>query len=314
LSSLRSATRGVAAIGRSGSGISVARNPDHAQRDGYATVRVMRRWLAGLCCGLAAGAAIAAEPVLTVTTGGRTATYTVASLLAHPAVAAITIPQDVAYKRPMTYQAVPVSVLLDGVAPAASLRFTASDGFAATLQADLLRAAGGQAPRAYLAIEPPDAPWPPLKAGEPGSAGPFYLVWVHPERALIVPEQWPYGVVRIEETKPLAERFPALVPAAGLTADASVRRGFAVTMKNCMVCHTLNLGGDASIGPDLDVPFNPTEYLRADALRRLIRDPQSLHRWPAARMPGFDVSVLSDRDLNDVLAYLRYMANRKVAK
>ena len=60
------------------------------------------------------------------------------------------------------------------------------------------------------------------------------------------------------------------------------------------------------------MPFNATEYLRLDALRRLIRDPQSLRRWPATKMPAFPVSVLSDRDLNDLLAYLRYMANRKV--
>ena len=30
-------------------------------------------------------------------------------------------------------------------------------------------------------------------------------------------------------------------------------------------------------------------------------------------MPGIDTSVLSDRELNDVLSYLRYMATRKVA-
>lgn len=281
-----------------------ARGPD---------MRTLRRWLAGLCCGLVGCAAMASEPVLTVTAAGRTATYSVASLLAHPAAVAITIPRDVAYKRPMTYQAVPVAALLTGVAPNASLRFKAGDGFAATLQAEPLLAAGDRAPRAYLALEPPDAPWPPLKAGDPASAGPFYLVWLHPERALIVPEQWPYQIVRIEETQPLAQRFPAIVPPPGLAADASVKRGFVVAVKNCLVCHTLNLGGDANVGPDLNVPFNPTEYLRADALRRLIRDPQSLRRWPAAKMPGFDVSVLSDRELNDVLAYLRYMATRKVA-
>jgi len=272
-----------------------------------------RRALAGLCCGFAAGAVLASEPVLTVTAGGRTATHTVASLLAHPAAVPITVPRDVSYKRPMSYQAVPVAALLAGVAPNASLRFAAADGFAATLQADLLLAAGDRAPRAYLALEPPDAPWPPLKAGDPATAGPFYLVWLRPERGMIVPEQWPYRVARIEEVRPLAERFPAIVPPPGLAADASVKRGFAVAVKNCLVCHTLNLGGDASIGPDLNVPYNPTEYLRADAMRRLIRDPQSLRRWPAAKMPGFDTSILSDRELNDMLAYLRYMAPRKVA-
>ena len=269
-------------------------------------------WLAGLCCGFVACAAMASEPAVTVTAGGHTATYTAATLLAHPAAVTVTIPKDVAYQRRMTYQAVPLSALLVGAAPGASLRFVAGDGFVATLQTDVLLTSGDRAPRALLAVEPPDAPWPPLKAGDPATAGPFYLVWEHPERAMIVPEEWPYHVVRIEETLPLAQRFPAIVPPPGLAADASVKHGFVVTVKNCLVCHTLNLGGDANVGPDLNVPFNPTEYLRLDALRRLIRDPQSLRRWPAAKMPGFDVSILSDRDLNDVLAYLRYMANKKV--
>ncbi len=83
-------------------------------------------------------------------------------------------------------------------------------------------------------------------------------------------------------------------------------------MRDCMVCHTLNLAGDATIGPDLNFPYNVTEYLRADALRRVIRDPQSLRRWPSTRMPAFDTKMLSDRELNDVIAYLQYMANRKV--
>jgi mono/diheme cytochrome c family protein len=274
------------------------------------------RWLAalaGLAAGLCVAAATAAEPVLTVVIGGRTATHTAASLLAQPGVVTLTVPKDVSYKRRMPYPALPMAALLPGVAAGASLRFSAADGFAATLPADLLLASAELLPRAYLAIEAPDAPWPPLRAGDPASAGPFYLVWVNPERGMIVPEQWPYGVVRIEEVAPLAQRFPALLPASGMAVDASVKRGFNVAVKNCLVCHTLNLAGDATIGPDLNVPYNPTEYLRLDALRRLIRDPQSLHRWPAGKMPGFSAAVLPDRDLNDVLAYLRHMANRKVA-
>jgi mono/diheme cytochrome c family protein len=270
-----------------------------------------RHGLAGLALALIASVAWA-EATLTVVAGGRTVTHTAASLLAQPGVVAVTIPQDVGYKRRMTYQALPVAALLAGVAPTASLRFSAADGFAATLPAELLLANAEAMPRAFLAIEAPDAPWPALKAGDNATAGPFYLVWAHPERGLIVPEQWPYAIVRIEEVAPLAQRFPVLVP-SGMAADASVKRGFAVAARNCLVCHTLNLAGDATVGPDLNVPFNPTEYLRLDALRRLIRDPQSLHRWPAAKMPGFSAATLSDRDLNDVLAYLRLMANRKVA-
>ncbi|MFI4953765.1 MAG: c-type cytochrome [Burkholderiales bacterium] len=259
--------------------------------------------------GLALARAVAAaEPELTVTIGGRATTYAPAALLGMPAAANVTIPNDVAYKHDMTFRAVPLATLLGGVAPDDTLRFVASDGFVATIPAAPLLARGGGAV-AYLAIEPADAPWPALKPEASATAGPFYLVWMHPERGNITPEQWPYQVARIEAVAPLLKRYPMLAPAA--SAHDAVRRGYAVFEKNCSVCHTLNLGGDATIGPDLNVPYNPTEYMRVDALRRLIRNPQSLRRWPAAKMPAFDAKLLSDRDLTDLLAYLRHMADRK---
>ena len=263
--------------------------------------------IVGLALGFCALAS-ATEPNLTVTVAGRTTTYAPASLLGMPAATSVTIPDDVAYKREMSFRAVPAASLLEGVAPDDTLRFVASDGFVATLPSALLLARSGAV--AYLAIEPGDAPWPPLKAEGGPSAGPFYLVWLHPERARITPEQWPYQVARIEAVAPLAKRYPMLAPAA--SAHEAARRGYAVFEKNCSVCHTLNLGGDANVGPDLNVPYNPTEYMRVDALRRLIRDPQTLRRGPAAKMPAFERRVLSDRDLTDLLAYLRHMADRKI--
>ncbi len=261
-------------------------------------------WLA-----LVAPAVVSAtEPNLTVTVAGRTTTYAPASLLGMPAATSVAIPNDVAYKREMSFRAVPAASLLGGVAPDDTLRFVASDGFVATIPAALLLARGGAV--AYLAIEPDDAPWPPLKPEGGASAGPFYLVWLNPERADVTPEQWPYQIARIEDVPPLLKRYPMLAPAA--SAHDTVRRGYAVFEKNCSVCHTLNLGGDATVGPDLNVPYNPTEYMRIDALRRLIRNPQALRRWPAAKMPAFEPRLLSDRDLTDLLAYLRHMADRKV--
>jgi mono/diheme cytochrome c family protein len=273
----------------------------------------MFRVVASLACvlGMAlafAAIASAAEPNLTVTVAGRTTTYAPASLLGMPAASSVTIPNDVAYKRDMSFRAVPAASLLGGVGPDDTLRFVASDGFVATLPAALLLARSGAV--AYLAIEPVDAPWPPLKPEGGASAGPFYLVWLNPERARVTPEQWPYQVARIEAVAPLIKRYPMLGPAS--SAHESVRRGYAVFEKNCSVCHTLNLGGDASVGPDLNVPYNPTEYMRVDALRLLIRNPQSLRRWPAAKMPAFETRLLSDRDLSDLLAYLRHMADRKI--
>jgi mono/diheme cytochrome c family protein len=252
----------------------------------------------------------AAETALTVATGGRTAIYTAPGLLALPSATTVKIPADVAYKRSMTFQAVPIAVLLEGVAPDDSIRFAAADGFATTLPAAALLSHEGSI--AYLAVEPADAPWPPLKAGEAGTAGPFYLVWTMPQKAAVTSEQWPYQIVRIDVVAPLVKRFPMLAPAARLAANDPIRVGFAAFQKHCMVCHPLNGGGDAAIGPDLNIPYNPTEYLRPDALRRLIRDPQALRRWPGAKMPAFDSKELPDRELAELLAYLRHMADRKV--
>ena len=77
----------------------------------------------------------AAEPNLTVTVAGRATTYAPASLLGMPAATSITIPNDVAYKRDMSFRAVPAASLLAGVTPDDTLRFVASDGFVATLPA-----------------------------------------------------------------------------------------------------------------------------------------------------------------------------------
>jgi mono/diheme cytochrome c family protein len=249
---------------------------------------------------------------LTTTIAGRTQKYSTAALLAHPAVTTITVPQDVSYKKAMTYRAVPASVLLAGLPREDTVRFVAADGFAASIPAALLMAATEDAPRAYLAIEPANAPWPPLKADAKETAGPFYLVWLRTDRGRISPEQWPYQIATIEDVAPVAVRFAGLAPAAGVRASDPIRRGFAVFSASCLPCHTLNLLGDARVGPDLNVPFSPTEYMREDFLRMQVRNPQALRSWPAAKMPGFDVNAISEKELDDLLAYLYYMAKRKV--
>jgi len=270
------------------------------------------RWLAAFALALAALLAQAASPQLTIVAGGRTQTFTAEQLLAHPAAVSITVPGDVAYRRSMTYRALPPAALLGSVPKEDSLRFVAGDGFAATIPAAPLMASAGDAARAYLAIEPPTARWPALKAGAPATAGPFYLVWTAPEKSRIGPEQWPYQVARIEEIAPITTRFPALLPAATVPAYDPIRRGLTVFTTSCVVCHTLNLAGDAKIGPDLNVPYNPTEYFREEYLRRLVRSPQSVRTWPDSKMPGFDEKAISERDLDDLVAYLYYMAKRKV--
>jgi len=261
-----------------------------------------------LACLLLLCAAPAMAANLVVATGAGARTFTTEQLLARPDARDIEVPGDVSYHRTAHYRAVPMRALLPGVPADAHLQFVALDGFAAEVPASLVLESRGA--EAWLAVEPAGAGWPPLGGGKP-SAGPFYLVWLHPEASHVGPEQWPYQVASIRVLAAPATRFPAMQPAASLPPDAPARRGFAVFQRNCLSCHTLNGQGDAKLGPDLNVPHSPTEYLRDDMFRTLVRNPQDLRHWPQAKMPGFDRKVLSDADLDDLVAYLKHMATRK---
>jgi mono/diheme cytochrome c family protein len=247
---------------------------------------------------------LAADLTLILPAGTRT--VSTAELLKHPQLQSVDISQDVAYERPMHYRAIPVAALLDGVTASDHLQMVALDGFAAELPAGPLLQKTGS--RAWLAIEDPAQPWPALGKDKP-SAGPFYLVWTNPEVDHIGPEQWPFQVAKISRLASLADRFPALVPAA--EANADVQAGFAQFQKNCLACHRLNGAGDAQFGPDLNVPHNPTEYFAEGFLAQYIRDPQSLRHWPQGKMPGFSAQVLGDKELQQLISYLRHMAGRK---
>ena len=251
----------------------------------------------------------AAAAQLTIELDHTSKTWQTAQLLKHPEAQDVQVVDDVSYKRNMTYRAVPLAVLLPGLKPANHLQAVALDGFAAELTAaPLLEKTGA---RAWLAVEDPAHPWPALAQGKP-SAGPFYLVWTNPQAGHISPEQWPFQISTIKQLQTVAERFPALLPDPKLAADDPVNQGFALFQKNCLACHRLNGAGDAQMGPDLNIPYNPTEYFGGDFLKRYIRDPQSLRQWPQAKMPAFATSVLPDHELDLLVGYLQHMAGRKL--
>lgn len=262
-----------------------------------------RLCLLALWIALPAGAA-----ELKVDLGHGARTLESAQLAGRKDARAIDVSQDVAYHKPMRYRAVPLKALLAGATPGDHLQFVANDGFAAEIPAALIL--DGHGAEAWLAVEDSGQPWPALP-GKTQSAGPFYVVWTRPEAGGVNPEQWPYQLAAIRKMDEVATRFPAMAPDPALPAGSPERRGFEVFQRICLACHTLNGQGDAKLGPDLNLPYNPTEYLRADLLRAYVRDPQSLRHWPQAKMPGFDPKVLSDADLDALLAYLRHMAGRK---
>lgn len=259
-----------------------------------------------LCVTLLLGASVQAanDPVLQLQLSNQKQKLARADLLRLPATRTITIPDDPVYKRTMTYIAVPLSAILRDIRGFHSLQFKAADGFAADIPVNLLLSAS----EPWIAIEPAGKPWPEVKPGGP-SAGAFYLVWLTPEKSGITPEQWPFQVVSISDVEPLQQRYPQIVPDAA--TDSPAYRGMQVFAMQCAVCHRINGGGDGTIGPDLNKPFNPTEYFHEDFLRKLIRDPASVRTWPQSVMPGFSETTLSGAQLDDLLAYLRQMAKQK---
>jgi mono/diheme cytochrome c family protein len=93
-----------------------------------------------------------------------------------------------------------------------------------------------------------------------------------------------------------------------------VRAGQALFFMQCFPCHKLNGAGASDVGPDLNLPQNPTEYLTPQGLHDMIRNPRAVRTWPAQAMPPFPPDYLSDRDTGLVIAYLKHMAGRKQAQ
>ena len=262
-----------------------------------------------VACLLSALSAPAAAADLTIDTG-QPRLVTTEALLARPDAATITVPDDASYGRAMTYRAVPLAALLGG-APreGEDVSLAASDGFVTNLPGALVAAPGTGEAVPWLAIEPPDAPWPPTPAGK--ASGPFYLVWLDPAASGILREQWPFAVVRIGLVPDAAARWPQLAVDAGVPEASPVRRGQALVMAQCMVCHPVDGGGDAAVGPDLGRPMSPTEYFQPWALKAYIRDPAALRSWSGMQMPGFPPDVLSDADIDAIIDYLGYLAERR---
>ena len=175
---------------------------------------------------LACGTAHAGADTLTVTFGGAEKSYAAAELLARADAATIEIPADVSYKKPMTYRAVPLLALLGGKPDAAldTLEVSAADGFVSQIPMALIEGRATAAASPGSPCEDPAAPWPPLP-GKDVSAGPFYLVWEHPERSKVGTELWPYQTVAVTGVESPAHRWPQMAVAATLAGRRSGATG-----------------------------------------------------------------------------------------
>jgi len=250
-----------------------------------------------------------AEPCLKV--GSKT--YSASDLLKRPDIEDITVKSDPAYKgREMHYKALKAATLFEGanIGEDEVIQFRCLDGFAAPMSKGRIMGTGPSQSVAYIAIEDPKSKWPELPFKEhSGTAGPFYLVWLKPELSGILQEEWPFKVVAFEVKGRLQDLYPKMFPK--YQTDAKVARGLKLFQKTCFACHTMNREGASQVGPDLNLPMNPTEYLKEGVLARYIRDPKSVRSWEGSKMPGFGPETFSDEDIANIVAYLKEMASEK---
>jgi cytochrome c2 len=73
----------------------------------------------------------------------------------------------------------------------------------------------------------------------------------------------------------------------------------------------MNQEGPSQVGPDLNLPLNPTEYLKESILPRYIRNPKAIRSWEGSKMPGFGPEALSEEDVTSIIVYLKEMAFEK---
>jgi mono/diheme cytochrome c family protein len=278
----------------------------------FCRTRVIVRALILFCFLLPPGLAQTDEPTITIMVGNNKLSFTRGQLLMRPDTTTIEVARDVTYRMPMSYRAVRLASLLAGMTlpPDSVIETVALDGFIAQLPPDLVLNTDNSKAVAWLAIEPTDHTWPPIP-GKDTSAGPFYIVWTRAEVDSIRSEQWPYHVAELVSQASPASRWPALVVDSALPSTDPARAGEALFVVQCLPCHKLNGAGASDVGPDLNLPQNPTEYLTPQGLHDVIRNPRAVRIWPAMAMPPFPPDHLTDREIGLVIAYLKHMAGIK---
>jgi mono/diheme cytochrome c family protein len=260
-----------------------------------------------LVCNLANAQA----PNLTVTgRDGASKTYPRDALLALPGVRTITV-TDPVYGRTMTYRAVPTAEILKDAKVGADdyVQARATDNFSIGIPGRLL-VANAPPVEGFIAIEDPASPWPDVPR-KSGSAGPFYIVWQLAPPATVSSEYWSYRLAALVVTDSPIKRWPGLGVGAEVPASDPIRAGLDRFVTLCIACHRFNGQGEGDQGPDLGQPMNPVDYLQPAALRKMIRNPASVRKWPDQKMPGFAEDTLSNSDLDAIIAWLTYKAQQQ---
>ncbi|MFN4144947.1 MAG: c-type cytochrome [Runella sp.] len=228
-----------------------------------------------------------------------------------PQAEVVTIAYDPVFFKEKKYRAVPFRQILDLFLPAyrnldshhTQIVFECEDGYNPSMALEKILSK-----KAYLALSDLDAPagqdWiNAQKDGHDMKVAPFYVVYtdVSPKDYSF---KWPYNLVRISLAS-ASEELAVLFP----KEDDTVVKGFELFKINCLTCHALNKVG-GKMGPELNYPKNVTEYWRSpDDLKAFIKAPASFRH--DCKMPA--VGHLSDKELDEIVRYLQYMAKHKLS-
>ncbi len=215
-----------------------------------------------------------------------------------------------------TFEALPLEDVLDAVygpiwRERDAILFTCRDGYQPTIPTRRV-----QRHPAFLAISRPGGAGFTIDKVEQGARkridlGPYYVIWSNltDDRIRIEGDYgWPYQVTGMDLVS-FRSRFGDMIPKGN--TSRSVLEGFEAFVVHCSRCHAIN-GRGGTIGPELNYPANPTEYMKIDWLRKWIDDPTELRLAP--RMPPLN-PALPDREriIADIISYLEAIAPHKIA-
>jgi len=226
-----------------------------------------------------------------------------------PKTQTITVNDDPVFHRVKSYEAIPLEAILSQFLPAyknldikqTQIIFECEDGYNPSMALEKVLSK-----KAFLAFSDNEAPksedWVnPKKDGREMKIAPFYVVYTDVP-AKDVTYKWPYNLVKISlsaASKELAALFPK--------DDDTQVKGFELFKVNCLTCHSLNKVG-GKMGPELNYPKSITEYWQVAHIKSFVKAPASYRN--DCKMPA--VTHLTDKELDEIVSYLQYMAKHKV--
>lgn len=218
----------------------------------------------------------------------------------------VNVEMDPVYHKSKTYNGLVLKNIIEnysGLNPEkyeeTKIIFECEDGYKPEMPLNKLLSADS-----YLAISDVDAPkgsdWERIyKDGHEMKAAPFYIVY----KGVSVKDgsyKWPYNVVKLHFV-PANNDIELIFP-----KEKNAESGYKLFQRHCKTCHSINgIGG--TMGPELNVPKNVTEYWKENDLEAFIKNPASYRK--NVKMPTL---TISKKEISEIVYYLNVMVHQKI--